>query len=48
MAYQQTYTENKKRAEIQEQLDMSKVDAIVNRIKRNMKNKGLLVQTILI
>jgi flagellar protein FlaJ len=42
MAYQQTYSENKKRAEIQEQLDMSKVDAIVNRIKTKYEKQGLI------
>lgn len=42
MVYQQTYSENKKRAEIQEQLDMSKVDAIVNRIKTKYEKQGLI------
>lgn len=42
MAYQQLAEENNKRAEIKENLDMSKVDAIVSRIKLKYEKQGLI------
>ncbi|PIU22288.1 MAG: hypothetical protein COT14_01925 [Candidatus Diapherotrites archaeon CG08_land_8_20_14_0_20_30_16] len=44
MAYQQTFVSDtsKNKVEIQEQIDMSKVDAIVNRIKEKYEKQGLL------
>ena len=44
MAYQQTFVSDtsKNKVEIQEQIDMSKVDAIVSRIKEKYEKQGLL------
>ena len=47
MAYQQPFVNDtsKNKVEIQEQIDMSKVDAIVNRIKAKYEQQGLLGET---
>jgi len=47
MAYQQTFVNDtsKNKVDIQERLDMSKVDAIVSRIKTKYEKQGLLDET---
>lgn len=47
MGYSETFTEDtsKNRIDIQEHLDMSKVDAIVSRIKNKYEKQGLLGET---